>query len=172
MQSSSPAGEGFEVLPLHRARDCAATLAAWHAAEWAHLYPDWDEDRALRELLAEPGVGRLPLTLIARDENSLLGSVSLIFDDLPGWPALNPWLASLYVAPGERRRGIGAALVQAACRVTDDLACARLYLFTESAQDYFQRLGFRIHASAVTQGHPVTVMVRATDALAQGCSET
>ena len=143
------AGDGFEVLPLHRASECAQTLAAWHVAEWAHLYADWDEARALRELLAEPGDG-----------------------GLPGWPALNPWLASLYVAPSARRRGIGAALVQAACRAAEGLACPRLYLFTESAQDYFERAGFRAHASAVTQGHPVTVMVRAMDARAQGRAGT
>ena len=162
----------FEVLPLHLARDCAPTLATWHAAEWTHLYADWDEARALRELLAEPADGTLPMTLIARDEGGLLGSVSLVFDDLPGWPALNPWLASLYVTPRARRRSIGAALVRAAFGALVANSYERVYLFTESAQDYFTREDFRFHADASAQGHALVVMVREFGVRAQDLSGT
>ncbi len=174
MQSHAEDGArgDFEVLPLHLARDCAPTLATWHAAEWAHLYADWDEARALRELLAEPADGGLPMTLLARGAGGLLGSVSLVFDDLPGWPALNPWLASLYVSPRARRRGIGAALVKAALDALAATSYEQVYLFTESAQAWFARAGFRYHASAVAQGHALAVMVREVGASAQDFSGT
>ena len=62
----SPA-PGCELLPLCDAREHAPQLAAWHAAEWAHLYEGWDAAVALRDLLSEPADGSLPMTLIARD---------------------------------------------------------------------------------------------------------
>ena len=165
----SPA-PGCELLPLCDAREHAPQLAAWHAAEWAHLYEGWDAAVALRDLLSEPADGSLPMTLIARDGDRLLGSVSLIMDDLPGWSHCNPWLASFYVAPQYRKRGIGAALVRAALQRLDASAGSRVYLFTESAADYFAGHGFTFFGSGVAGGFEVTVMSRAI--AAQDASST
>ena len=150
----------FRLSPLCEARAHAPQLAAWHAAEWAHLYQGWDEAAALRDLLSEPADGSLPLTLIAHDDRQLLGSVSLIMDDLPGWSQCNPWLASFFVAPPHRRRGIGAALLRAALSRLATSPCARVYLFTESRAEYFARHDFVFYGSGVAGGHEVTVMSR------------
>ncbi len=150
----------YRVIPLCEAREHAPQLAAWHAAEWTHLYHGWDAAAALRDLLSEPADGSLPLTLIAHDGQTLFGSVSLIMDDLPGWSQCNPWLASFFVAPPHRQRGIGAALLRAALPRLGSSDCERVYLFTESRAEYFARHDFVYYGSGVAGGHEVTVMSR------------
>jgi GNAT superfamily N-acetyltransferase len=59
----------------------------------------------------------LPLLLIEMERNELLGMVSLVFDDLPGYECLNPWLANLLIVPEHRKRGAGSRLVTEAERL-------------------------------------------------------
>ena len=63
---------------------------------------------------------------------ALVGTASLIFDDLEGDPR-NPWLASVYVPPEHRGKGIASALVGVVEDAARRLGYARLYLFTTSA---------------------------------------
>ncbi|MBI2799668.1 MAG: hypothetical protein HYX63_05185 [Gammaproteobacteria bacterium] len=80
-------------------------LATLHVAEWQHLYAGWNAVIALAEFEAQYSDGRLPTTLVALEGGLLLGSVSPIYDDLPGWEHFNPWLASLLVLPEFRGAG-------------------------------------------------------------------
>src|SRR5205085_4613677 len=86
----------------------APTLAHWHYAEWRDLYAGWDYEAALAELRSHTDPDRLPTTLVALSEaEELLGSVSLLVRDLPGYDHLSPWLASLFVRADRRGAGIG-----------------------------------------------------------------
>ena len=120
-----------------------ATLAAWHADEWAHLYEPavWDAEIALDELRAMGGEG-LPRTLVAFDGGELVGSVSLLAsDDLPGWAGVGPWLASLFVAPSWRGRGIGGQLVDACLDLAGALGVDDVHLFTRRSPGVVPRPG-------------------------------
>jgi len=154
----TPAAHAIDIVHLGSVPHFAARLAAAHAAEWQHLYEHWDAGHALREFAVQHSDGRLPTTLVALAGDELLGSVSLIFDDLPGWEHLNPWLASFYVLPAHRRAGVGAALLAAADAVfrAQRVACA--FLFTESRSRYFARHGWRALAPTEVLGHHATIM--------------
>jgi N-acetylglutamate synthase-like GNAT family acetyltransferase len=104
--------------------------------------------------------GTLPTTLIACTDDTLLGSVSLIHDDLPGWETLNPWLASLYVLPAQRRRGVGGTLLRAAEGLLVAAQIPTAYLFTEHRQAWFRARGWLHHAETIVAGHPATIMRR------------
>lgn len=138
----------------------APRLAALHAAEWQHQYTDWDARVALTEFAAQHDDGRLPTTLIALEHDLLLGSISLIEDDLPGWEHLTPWVASVYVLEQHRGAGIGAFLLDEALQVLHANAVTQAYLFTQSARGFFLRAGWEDFAPAVANGHAVTIMVR------------
>jgi polyamine oxidase len=142
----------------------APMLARWHTAEWAYLYHGWNYNLAVAEFEAMDRAGVIPTTFIAfdgpdRTPNDVLGSVSVIADDeLDGFSQVGPWLASLYVAPGARGRGIGGLLTRHCIREARRLGVARLHLFTDNTTDYYRARGWRVVAPAMANGHPVTVM--------------
>ena len=81
-------------------------------------------------------------------------------------------LRSVAVAPPWRQQGIGSQLVQAVVREAQALAIREIYLLTEGAESFFERLGFQpiardnvpvaLHASAEWRGacpQTATVMV-------------
>jgi GNAT superfamily N-acetyltransferase len=138
----------------------AAELARWHAREWQHLYRGWNEQTAIDEFGAHKTDGLLPATLVLREEGRLIGSVSIINDDCEARSDLNPWLASLYVVPGERGRGHGGRLVSAALELAQRNHVDFLHVFTESAEGVFQKHGFSRLADAVTNGRSVAILRR------------
>ena len=75
-------------------------------------------------------VDRMPIVFVALDDaGTLVGTASLLFNDLEGDPR-NPWLASVFVPAEQRGKGIASALVAAieavARRSTPAWAGARL----------------------------------------------
>jgi len=138
----------------------AAELAGLHAEEWRHLYREWNEETALAEFGRQRTDGSLPATLILRGSGRLIGSVSVVHGDCEARTDLDPWLASLYVIPGERRRGHGSRLVAAALELARRNGVADLYVFTESAENIFRRHGFVHFEEAVTNGRGIEILRR------------
>ena len=134
-------------------------LADLHAAEWKHLYADWDVQSAHAEFLDQKADGSLPATLVLHEGMELMGSVSVVFGDCPARPDLDPWLASLYVVPQRRGQGHGLELVRAAIEFAAAAKAKRLHVFTESAEKLFQRCGFEILERTMLQDVPITVLV-------------
>lgn len=89
----------------------------------------------------------LPTTLVAAEADDLLGSVSLIVEDLNEGDIgelvrLTPWLASLYVLPAARGRRVGRRLVAAVSGLAADLGVETLYLFTTAQERFYRPLGW------------------------------
>ena len=148
----------IEPIALHRGQ--VATLAAWHHAQWGHLYSHWTYEVCLAELdeHASRAVG-LPTTLLALEGDELLGSVSLVFEDAPELQEHgSPWLASLYVKPEARGRGIGARLANAAVERARLEGIDELFLFTPEHKDFYAGLGWREIARTALKGTPVDLM--------------
>lgn len=147
----------IEPLADHPAR--VATLAAWHHAQWSHLFDDWSLQIATDELRDHASRRDLPTTLVLIEGDELLGSVSLVLEDAPDLQHLgSPWLASLYVRPEVRGRGLGKALVRAAERLAAGQGVARLHLFTPEHADFYRQLGWSAFARAELRGTTVEVM--------------
>lgn len=111
---------------------------------------DWE---ALARLLRDH---RLPLdglrehlatTVVARDEDALVGSAALeVYDD-------GALLRSVAVVPGRQHSGLGETLVKASIDVARTRGIPALYLLTTTAERYFPRFGFeRIDRADVPAG--------------------
>lgn len=122
----------------------APTLARWHHLEWGAILPTWSLADALMELEGHTGRCMIPTTLVALENDSLLGSVSLVEEDAPELIDATPWLASLYVAPWRRGEGIGRALVQRAVAEAARLGVRRLHLYTPHHEGYYLALGWHL----------------------------
>ena len=151
--------EVFLTSPLCDVPLFAPFLAAAHAREWGHLYANWDQDTALGDFQMEKGNSDLPTTwVIHHHSGPLMGSVSLLMDDLSGHPDLNPWLASLFVFPEFRNRGLGRILVQKVLDVVGYHQFPHAFLFTENKASFFSKFNFGIHGQTKAEGHEVTLM--------------
>ena len=67
--------------------------------------------------------------LVAVEGEQLLGSVNLLRSEMESRPTLTPWLAQLFVVPGSRRGGVGAALVRAAIAHVRTCGFSDVYLY-------------------------------------------
>jgi GNAT superfamily N-acetyltransferase len=140
--------------------DLIPTLARWHFDQWRDLVPGWSVEAAGQDLAAHTGRGVIPETVVALDHGGILGSVSLVADDLPDLPPYTPWLASLFVRPEARGRGVGRTLVE---RVVADAAAGgatRLHLLTTDAERYYQGQDFRTLERLAYRGFDAKIMGR------------
>jgi predicted N-acetyltransferase YhbS len=128
------------------------------ARKWQYLYEDWNEAVAMREFKSQRADGTLPLSLVAVEKGELLGMVSLVYDDLPGYSHLNPWLASLLVLPEHRGKGTGSCLVREVERLLAHNSVPVAYLFSESASPFFEKLGWDAIEQATCNQHRVVIL--------------
>ncbi|MBK6779279.1 MAG: GNAT family N-acetyltransferase [Gemmatimonadetes bacterium] len=133
-------------------------LAAWHHAEWAPIIRDWPLALAEAELAAQQRRGTIPSTLIAFEQERLVGSASLLDEDMPDFPAFTPWLASVFVVPDRRGAGIGTALVHQTLADARGLGAARLYLYTTEAEGWYAARGWRVVERRAARGTPGVIM--------------
>lgn len=134
------------------------TLADWHHAQWGHLNPGTDVAWRACQLALHTGRPGIPTTLIALDGVTLLGSASLVMNDLTTHPHLTPFLASVYVAPPFRRQGIASALVRRVMAAAQELGVAELYLITPDQQRLYASLGWQTRQQVEYRGEVDTLM--------------
>jgi len=138
--------------------DLVETVARWQWEEWGHLDPADSLATRIASLRDQKSHDRIPATYIALNDAEPLGSASLVAHDMSTHRELSPWLASVYVTPAARGRGVASALVRHAVAQTAAMGVARLYLYTENAQGLYEKLGWRVIATERFQGHSVTIM--------------
>lgn len=137
-------------------------LARWHYSEWHQLIPDWSLEKARRELAEHTGRTTIPTTLVAIEGTEVVGSTSLLVEDLPEWKQLTPWVASVFVAPAWRGRGVGSRLVARAVEVAGQTGAATVYLLTPGQEAFYRRLGWSVVEVASNPKRRVTIMSRPT----------
>jgi GNAT superfamily N-acetyltransferase len=145
----------FEIAPLREHPQHIPELARWHHQQWASLNPG--ETLASRQANLEQHAGNkdLPLTWVATRGAVLLGSASLVENDMEIRPDYRPWLASVFVLPQHRNHGIGTLLVEHITSEARKLGHPRLFLFTPDQQAFYRRLGWTL--SETVDYHQATV---------------
>jgi predicted N-acetyltransferase YhbS len=138
----------------------APVLAAGHHAEWSAHYADWPLAQALAELQSHTSRRQIPTTLVAIEDDRLLGSVSLLGADLDGWDHLTPWLASLFVIPERRGQSLGRQLVARAVEEAASLGVPTLYLWTAGQRTYYERLQWEPIATVPHMPVEIAIMRR------------
>ncbi len=137
-----------------------ATLAGWAHAEWGHLHPGRELEAAIASFRADCGPAGVPSVFAAMAGERPVGMASLVADDMSDRRELTPWLASVYVLPEWRGRGIASRLVR---RVEEEALAhghGRFYLYTPDRQALYRRLGWRDLEDRRYRGEAVTIMHR------------
>ena len=123
------------------------------------MFDDWGIEVVRAELEGHATRRTLPTTLVVVEGGQALGSVSLVLEDAPEFcDQGSPWLASLFVAPEYRGRGLGAMLVHAAVDAAAGQGIDELFLFTPEHADFYARLGWSRMLRTILKGTPVDLM--------------
>ena len=101
-------------------------LAEWHVAEWSPLIQGFNVPAMIAEFATHDGGLKIPTTLVALEDDELIGSVSLLDNDHDDIRAYSPWLASLYVCPDQRGRGLDIDLERCCKLGWQDVATVHL----------------------------------------------
>ena len=134
-------------------------VAHWLFTEWGHLTPGSSVERSIRRLTERCQSADLPVTFIAVEEQQVVGTVSLVPHDLKIRMDLTPWIASVFVKPDARGRGIGSQLVTFAEQKAQRRGISTVYLFTPNKQRMYARLGWNtIEDEVEYRGERVTIM--------------
>jgi len=144
--------------------DLVETIARWHWDEWGLHDPGGSLQSWTEGLMQRTNRDSVPTTYVALEGDSLLGSVTLVEHDMSTHQDLQSWLAGVYIKPECRGQGTGSILVRHAVRKAAEMGIKRLYLYTGSAKDFYEKLGWRTIAIDDYEGRPVTVMAIDTDA--------
>jgi GNAT superfamily N-acetyltransferase len=98
--------------------------------------------------------------LVAKLDGVLAGTCLLVRSELEPCHPVSPWLAGLYVAPEHRRQGIGRALIESIEDHARRRGNRRLYLYTDTATHYYERLGWTGVDQLDWRGFLTTLMAR------------
>ena len=138
--------------------DLVDMIAQWHWDEWGHTDPEGSVESWTEGLRQRTRRDVIPTTYLAFDGAELLGSVTLVENDMSIRPDLTPWLAGMYVKPESRLRGVGTALVRHAVQKTAEMGIERLYLYTHTARTFYEKLGWYHIAYSYYEGQDVSIM--------------
>jgi len=147
----------FTIKNLKESPDHLTQLAQWHQSEWSHLNPGETLEQRIERMQDYLNINFIPSTFIAED-NTVLGSAAVIQNDMQTRTELSPWLASVYVSPENRKRGIGTKLVQHIMSCVKNEAYNTLYLFTADRETFYEGLGWQIFDTEHYHGQQVSLM--------------
>ncbi len=133
-------------------------LATLNFKEWGEFRPGQTVEDRVEHMRASCGKQAIPSVVVALEGPRLLGGALLIESDLKLRPNLTPWLAGVYVKAEERGRGIASQLVNRVVAEAAALGVPELYLYTDTSQSLYARLGWEVVEELVYDDLPVTVM--------------
>jgi GNAT superfamily N-acetyltransferase len=133
-------------------------IAGWYWQEWGQHNPERPYAEFLDRVSGCVYRNHIPLAYVAMDSKRSLGTASLVECDMETHPELSPWLAGVYVDPRYRHRGIASMLVRKICAKADELGFAELFLYTNSADELYRKLGWVNLEQTNYRDKPVKIM--------------
>ena len=148
----------MKIINLADAPEHIPTIAAWHQAQWGYLNPGGTLESRIERMQRFLKGAAIPAMYICVDGKHLVGTAALVESDMDSHPELSPWLASVYVNPAYRKRGVGAALVKHVVKQASANGYSLLYLFTPDQAKFYRELGWEFIAQESYRGGEATLM--------------
>jgi len=132
----------------------------WLFREWGEYHPYDSEEEHLKRIKVRLNKRKIPTIFAAVEQGKPVGTASLIKHDMDTHMHYSPWLASLYVPPQERRKGIGTALAKRVEEEARLIGKKNLYLFTPDMESFYTRINWKTIERAEYRDGIVCIMVR------------
>ncbi|MCC7276623.1 MAG: GNAT family N-acetyltransferase [Alphaproteobacteria bacterium] len=155
------AAPDWRIVPLADRPDAIPILATALWAYWGATFPHKTVAVRSASLAARVNRDRVPTAVVALDAaGAPIGTASILLDDMETRTDLNPWLATVFVMPERRGRGLGAALCGAMAAEAWRLGIPRLHLYTFDRRGFYAGLGWRDLETVDYNGQPTAIMVK------------
>ncbi|HTJ95590.1 MAG TPA: GNAT family N-acetyltransferase [Pararobbsia sp.] len=118
-----------------------AIAQAVHETFWL-TDPEASIERATMRLSQRLNANALPFTLVAHEAGDLLGTGSVVVNEVPEDTIQSAWLSGVWVNEAHRGRGIGTAVVDACCAHAKRLGESSLLLMTADEREFYERRGW------------------------------
>ncbi len=148
----------MKITDLINEQGVVGTLAEWHHAEWSNLNPGQSVQKRIEKMQAYLAGHTIPKMFVCKDDEILLGSAAIVSNDMDTRMDLSPWLASVYVNPEYRKKGIGTELVKHVTEYARSAGFKNLYLFTPDQEKFYRGLGWLSISKEIYREQSVTVM--------------
>ena len=148
----------MRILDLKQAPHFLPTLAQWHQAQWSYLNPGENLRHRIARMQEYLDEFFIPTMYVAIDD-TLAGSAAIVAQDMDTRPELGPWLASVYVTPEHRHKGIASALIKHVQQQANQRGIPELFLFTPDAQvGFYLQRGWQLVETTDYRSSRVTIM--------------
>lgn len=111
--------------------DALMTIAKWYFDEWGYLGAGTSVDEVAGKIHVYLNRDRIPLMILATEEDEPVGVVQLKFREMDIYPEKEHWLGGVYVAAQHRGKGIASKLINKALADAKSLGVEILHLQTE-----------------------------------------
>jgi len=116
------------------------TIARWCAAEWPEYYNGGNFESAHQYHLTTLQDSTIPCGMVALSGDRLIGTISLLEEDMSIRPQYAPWLGCLYVDPHYRGRAVAQSLINFATELAKVIGLTELYAWTHKMASFMERL--------------------------------
>ncbi|MDD2325183.1 MAG: GNAT family N-acetyltransferase [Alphaproteobacteria bacterium] len=140
--------------------DLIPVCASWAFGQWG-CQSGGSFDRAKTRFTEGANRNGIPLTLVALSGGKPAGMVSLWAEDFIGRPDLSPWMASVYVHPFHRKKGIALSLIKRLEEEAKRLGYEDIYLVTEESKGLYEKNGWQEIAQVHTHYGAASLMTKA-----------
>ncbi|CAM2151272.1 protein of unknown function [Pararobbsia alpina] len=120
-----------------------AVAQAVHETFWL-TDPEASVERAEMRLSQRLNANSLPFTLVAHDHGALLGTGSVVVNEVSEDTVQSAWLSGVWVDESHRGKGIGTAVVDACCEHARRLGEPSLLLMTADEREFYERRGWTV----------------------------
>jgi GNAT superfamily N-acetyltransferase len=138
-------------------------VAEWIYREFPHEFKTLSLEEWTKQLHFSQTRG--VTTMIALENDQVLGTATLDSEDLPLRPDLSPWLASVYVPKEYRSRGLGSKLVKHIEREAKKQGYSQIYLHTHEREGFYLARGWATLERLNYWEKDLVVMVKNLDSM-------
>ncbi len=146
----------IKIYRLENKPDFAKEVSDWIESSWGIL-PIHDYFKAI--LGRQKWYLNYPVTLIATSNEKIIGTVSLLLNDLETRPEINPWIGCLFVKEEYRKNGVGSILMNEIEKFfASNFFTETCYLFTEDQDQLYRKLGWSFVEMDTYHGRKIAIM--------------
>lgn len=139
--------------------DLVEVTVRWRWNEWLRDKEPF-EDALRRAQQATASGMKIPQSFVLLVDDEPVGTASITAHDLEERPDLTPWLAGVFVVPEARGQGYAGQLVAAVEEEARRASISTLWLYTNTAERIYARVGWRTVETILHDGKPHALMRR------------